>query len=401
MRATEREDARVVVLMPTRDAGWALQPAEPRDGLIEGGRRTMHELAAAIACTGRHVEVRGGMSVPVLEELSEAAGVELELPTRSRLPTARDTIVVGEGVDDAAIYARLALSPARTVLMVLGPLGMFGWPFVEEEWTRPDFDSVDPGSLSRPEHFAGAAALGFELWTHTPAFARIAEASGQSCELIGKGSPLPFPEPGAKRDIDVLMLARTHFPRAWERLKAALESAGIRVTTLPVGSRAEVLDAFGRARLFAHPIRMEARSRVTSEARAMGCVPVVVGSNPFAEEAGELSGLVAADPVGDLTELLASPERIESLAARGIEAARLEWAWAPYIERVGQALDRPGADGAGRAALAGIGAALRAQNAALEHELAQHRAWLEATNGSLSWRLTAPLRAAKRRITGR
>src|SRR3954451_23390791 len=103
MRATER----VVVLMPTRDAGWALQPAEPRDGLIEGGRRTMHELAVAIACTGRPVEVRGGVSLPLVDELSAAAGASIERPARPRRPTAADTIVVGEGVDDAAIYARL------------------------------------------------------------------------------------------------------------------------------------------------------------------------------------------------------------------------------------------------------------------------------------------------------
>src|SRR3982751_5799706 len=112
MQATRPADPRVVVLMPTRDSGWTMQPAEPRDGLIEGGRRTMHELAVAIACTGRHVEVRGGMSLPVVDELSEAAAIRLKRPTRPRLPTAGDTVVVGEGVDDAAIYARLALSPA-------------------------------------------------------------------------------------------------------------------------------------------------------------------------------------------------------------------------------------------------------------------------------------------------
>jgi len=39
--------------------------------------------------------------------------------------------------------------------------------------------------------------------------------------------------------------------------------------------------------------------------------------------------------------------------------------------------------------------------AAKERELDRHRNWLAATNASLSWRLTAPLRAAKRLVRGR
>lgn len=386
-----------------------MQPAEPRDGLIEGGRRTMHELAVAIASTGRRVEIRGGASFRLLHELSAAAGAALELATRPRRPTAGDTIVVGEGVDDARIYARLALSPARTVLMVLGPLGMFGWPFVEEAWRRPDYEEVDPASLACPEHFAGAAALGFELWTHTPAFARIAEANGLRCELIGRASPLPFPEPGGTRDIEVLMLERSHWPQAAQRLAVELTAAGVSVTTLPVGDRAAVLDALGRTQVFVHPGRVEAKSRVTAEARAMGAVPVVLASNPYGDDTDESSGAVAVgsldEMTGAATGLLASPRRLEQLSARGIETARREVAWGPYVERVGRALDRPSENGAGRAARAGIGAALAAESASVQEELAatlaaldRHRAWLEATNASLSWRLTAPLRALKQRL---
>jgi hypothetical protein len=412
MRKAPSNAARVVVLLPTRDAGWAMQAAEPRDGLIEGGRRTMHELAVAIACTGRGVEVRGGMSLPLLDELSEATGVRVELPSRPRHPDAADTVIVGEGIDDPRIYARLALSPARTVLMVLGPLGMFGWPFVEDLWSRPDYDSVDPASLSRAEHFAGAAALGFELWTHTPAFQRIAEASGERCELIGRAEPRPFPDPAITRDIDVLMLARSHWPKASARVEAALSSAGVRVTTLPTVGRADVLEGLGRARVFVHPGRAEAKSRVGAEARAMGSVPVVLRSNPFGDGADEASGVVPVGSVDEMaaavTGLLAAPERLESLSARGMETARRESAWAPYVERVAKALEHPAANGAARAARAGIGTALRAERDRLEQELAaahsdlaRHRAWLEATNGSLSWRLTAPLRDVKRRARRR
>ena len=35
----------------------------------------------------------------------------------------------------------------------------------------------------------------------------------------------------------------------------------------------------------------------------------------------------------------------------------------------------------------------------LQEELARHRAWLESIRGSVSWRVTSPLRAAKRRVT--
>jgi hypothetical protein len=76
------------------------------------------------------------------------------------------------------------------------------------------------------------------------------------------------------------------------------------------------------------------------------------------------------------------------------------------VEAVATALSKPAAS-PGRAAWAGLGAALRADEgtgpehvlAATREELRRHREWLEATNASLSWRLTAPLRAAKRRWT--
>jgi hypothetical protein len=140
--------------------------------------------------------------------------------------------------------------------------------------------------------------------------------------------------------------------------------------------------------------------------------PVVLGSNPFAEPSDEASGAVAAASLDAMargvTELLAAPERLDSLSQKGMDAAQRESAWEPYVERVADALDRPAPNPPGRAARAGMGAALRAESdglveelAAARSELARHRTWLEATNGSLSWRLTAPLRAAKRRVRER
>ena len=49
----------------------------------------------------------------------------------------------------------------------------------------------------------------------------------------------------------------------------------------------------------------------------------------------------------------------------------------------------------------GLRQQLDAQDAALrqaEEDLARHRAWLDGIQGSASWRLTAPARAAKHRL---
>ena len=385
--------------------------AEPHDiDWIEGGRRTMHEVAVAIAAGGREVEFRGEVNVPALEELRAAAGgVRVDLPREPRLPAGGDVVIVNEGVADPRVYARLALSPARAVLFVLAPLGEFGWPFVEDQWARPDYETLDPSSLARPEHFAGAAALGFELWTHTPA---LASTAGSGCTLLGRGTPECFPPPAPARDIDVLMLERSHWPETSRRLAEALGD----VTVLPLSPRAEVLDALGRARVFVHPARFEAVSRIGGEARAMGAVPVVLASNPFAA-LGEEHGALPVDSVDAIPaavrDLLADPGRLEELSARGMQTARAEVAWKPYVDQVGDVLSRQPPPDPGRAARAGLGAALRADEGpgpehvldatraelgASQAELARHRAWLEATNSSLSWRLTAPLRAAKRRI---
>jgi glycosyltransferase involved in cell wall biosynthesis len=398
----------VTVWLPNRDAGWAMPAAEPHDiGWIEGGRRAMHELAVAIAAGGRRVEFRGEVNVPVLDELSAAAGgVRVELPGEPRLPAVGDVVMVNEGVADPRVYARLALSPARAVLMVLAPLGEFGWPFVEEPWAKPDYETLDPTSLARPEHFAGAAALGFELWTHTPALASIASGAGVECALVGRGLPEALPPPAPARDIDVLLLERSHWPETTRRLAGELEAS----VTLPPSPRPEVLDALGRARVFVHPARFEALSRIGAEARAMGAVPVVPSTNPFAAAMDEEHGAVLVPSVGEIPRavraLLADPVRLERLSARAMQTARAEVAWEPYVERVGELLSREPPPDPGRAARAGLGAALRADGgpgpehvlAATRAELARHRAWLEATNSSLSWRLTKPLRSAKRRF---
>jgi hypothetical protein len=297
---------------------------------------------------------------------------------------------------------------------VLAPLGMFGWPFDGERWTAPDHETTDVASLARPEHFAGAAALGFELWSHTEAFATIARQAGAEITLLGRGVPerLPEPRPAGEREIDVLMLERSHWPRASLRLAEALAEAGLDVTRLPVSPRSTVLAALDRARVFVHFAPVEANSRIAGEARAMGAVPVVLDASPFAEPMNEEHGVLVVGSVEKIPAaaraLLADRGRLEALSERGIRTAREEMEWEPYVERVAEALSRPPPTDPGHAPRAALGAALRAdEGAGPEHvlaatraELARHRAWLEATNSSLSWRLTKPLRAAKLRLKG-
>jgi hypothetical protein len=388
---------RVVVWLPNRDAGWEMPAAEPyRNPLIEGGRRSMHELAAAIAATGRQVEFRGEMSRALVEELNDVAGVSVELPDRPRHPVATDTVVVNEGVTDPRVYARLALSPARTILLALGPLGMSGWPFTEEPWAKPDFLTVATDTFARPEGYAAASALGFELWTNSDA---IEEAT-----MIGTGRPTEFPPPPGVKDIDVLTLAENR----WAPLarQVVMQLNGARTHSLPTTTHASALEHFGRARILVHPMRVEGSSRIGCEARAMGAVPVVLASNRYGVGMDEAHGAVPVRSIDEMPavvrELLASPERLSALSAAGVESARRQVDWDAYVKRIDTALARPRVADPGRAARAGMGAALHEEDRLrseredeLHAELDEHRAWLASTNSSLSWRLTGPLRAAK------
>src|SRR6476469_8487655 len=191
----------LVVWIPGEERDWVLPPALPIDwGWLGGGRRTMHELAVALACAGHDVEMRGEVDAEVLRELSEAAGAAPRLPDRPRPPEAGDVVFVYEGVEAPLLYARLALSPARVVLMVLAPPGLVGWPFTSG-WSPPDPLTVSPGAVARPEHFEAAAALGFELWPNSRALQR---ASTVRCHFVGRGIPTPFPGLPPEKDIDAL-----------------------------------------------------------------------------------------------------------------------------------------------------------------------------------------------------
>src|SRR4051794_6107692 len=356
------EPGRVVIYIPVGDPGWELPAAQTIDwGWLGGGRQTMHELAVAIASTGAAVEMRGEVNQTVLGELVDAVGASPALPAAPRAPGSSDTVIVFEGVDDPLVSARLALSPARVVLLLLAPPGLCGWPFTDPGWELPDPLTVEIASVGRPEHFRAAAALGFELWTNSPVLRDAAVDAGVECHAIGRGRPR-LPDPPAEKDVAVIALGNNRWAPLAVPVAETLTSREVATEVVEALGNSELLERLARAQILLHPMRVEGNSRVAAEARAVGTVPVVLASNPYALDLDETRGAVrvaAVDEMADaVTSLLASPERLERLATAGIESARAELAWEPFVARVSAALAEPIGDPA-HGARAAMGAALQ------------------------------------------
>jgi hypothetical protein len=98
-------DPTAVIWIPGQASGWELPAAAQVDhGWLGGGRRTMHELAVAIAASGRRAELRGEVDVAYLDELAAAAdaGVACHFtgngcPAPYPPPAAKDVDVVALG----------------------------------------------------------------------------------------------------------------------------------------------------------------------------------------------------------------------------------------------------------------------------------------------------------------
>jgi hypothetical protein len=92
------------------------------------------------------------------------------------------------------------------------------------------------------------------------------------------------------------------------------------------GTHEELLAALSTARVFLHPARIEGRSRLCEEARAMRAVPVLLASNRNGEGYGPEFGSVVVESVHDMsvaaTALLSDPERLAALAESGYRSAR-------------------------------------------------------------------------------
>lgn len=341
------EERRHIVWMPGEPA-WELPPAVA-GRCLGGGHRVLHELAVAIAATGRTVEVRGEFDFDELNVLSDAAGAAPECPSDPRLPTEDDVILMPEGVSDPLVFAMITLSAARRILLVLAPPGLFGWPFVEG-WSLRPAAAVDLEQVARPEHFRAMGALGFELWANSPGLVERIHAAGESGTWIGVGRPVAFPEPLPKR-WDVVTLAHNRWSQLAAHVVGRLEP-GIEHHEIPAGDNDELLRQFGQARILVHPLRVEGDSRIGQEARAMGAVPVVLNTNPFSVGLDEASGAVAVASLGEMPEavmeLLGDPGRLEELRQRGLRSVREQFDWEPYVDRVDAALRerRPGDPGA-------------------------------------------------------
>lgn len=378
-RSAQRERAeepRYVVWLP-EPGDWPLPPAVP--GLVtSGGHRIMHEIAAAIAATGRPVEMRGRVSVADLEAISDAADVAMpELPTERRRATSRDVLLVPEG-KPAITFAQIALSRARLILLVLAPPGLFGWSF-SDGWSHPNPLDVDIESVARPEHFRAMAAMGFELWTHSPVLLERIKGAGLTGTLTGTGTPVPFPEPLRKR-YDVVTLADNRWADLARSVVSQL-SPDVVHHEVPRSSHEDVLGAFGQAKILVHPLRVEGHSNIGQEARAMGAVPVVLDTNPFSVGLDDAGGAVAVPTLDDMaaavTSLLADSRRLELLRDRAMRTAREQLDWERFVARIESAVSSPPPDDSARAARGVMGDELMGRERVLHGQISELRAEVE------------------------
>jgi hypothetical protein len=368
------EPARVVVCTLGGDGNpWEL-PVSRFVGSrwIGGGLRTLHELAVAIAATGRPVELRGMVFKPTLDELSAATGTPPLLARESRRPSADDLVIVPEGWTEPMAYARLAFSPARTVLLLLAPPGLFGWSFAPS-WSRPSALTVDLAQLARPEHFQAMASLGFELWTPSERLAETARAAGVACKWIGNGQPT-VPAQGCVKTIDVVWIEDNKWASLARRVAAGLH---VPHRSIPSSPHEDLLRQLGEGRVLLWPSRIEGHARISVEARAVGTVPVALSTNPYAAGLSEEGGCVVVDSLEDMPAavhaLLAQAGRLAELSTRAVKTAREQIDWSTYLTRVDGALSQPAPHDPGRGTRTVIGSQFEAVFAGLR--VAEARLW--------------------------
>lgn len=370
---------------------WELPHAQFTErAWVFGSERTMCELAAAVASTGRDVELRGELSREVVEEICEAAGAWPTLDPNPRRLTPDDVVIFPEGWWDASWVLKFVMGPAPAIVMLLAPPGLQGWPFTGD-WSKPDPFSVPLDTVGRPEHYRAMAAMGLELWTNSPGMAEEARAAGVDCLLIGLGTPVSFPDPPTRR-YDVVTVEDNRWAPIARRVVADLDDVSHHA--IPKVAHTRMLRELGSGRILVWPSRIEGYSRVQVEARAMGTVPVALSSNRYAAGLDEENGAVVVDSVEEMPaaigKLLHDPERLTELAERAGRTARAQVEWQAYVSRVDRALGRPIRPDPGRSARFQIGRVLEEAHAQERsrqaNELTELRArtqWLEAELESL------------------
>ena len=343
-----------LVVIPAGEAtDWQLPPAEEQDlTWVPGGHRSLYKMAVAAAAAGHDVEIRGfyGRS---LHEVERAGGGEVRLPREGRVPGPDDVIVVPEGGVGPVLLIRMLLSPARAVMALLAPPGLFG-PWILPGFSPPDPLEVDPSDVARPEHFRFLRGIGFELLTNSPEMARRARATGEDCTFFATGQPLPMPEPG-ERTHDVAFLASNRWAPLSRRVAERVRG---RVLEIPESSWTDAIRAMGSARILILPVVVEGRSSIQIEARSVGTIPVGLRSNAFYDGIEEGGG-VLVDSLDDMVEeihrLLGRPDELAERSGRAIETARRQTAWEPFVEHVAAFLSAPAPPDPSRAARSLVG----------------------------------------------
>jgi hypothetical protein len=369
------------------DGRWQLPASQPDDRpSIGGGERTMYELAFALAALGHDVELRGCVSRRAFDELAAVTAPHPRTDGVPRRPLPGEVVLLLEGFVDPLVFASIALSEARPILLVLAPAGLMGWSF-DRGWSLPDPLTVDLATIDRPSSYQAMAAIGFELWTNSPGTAASIESAGVRCRWVGNGTPGPLPALVEKPN-DIVIVGG----HRWEPLaREAVADLDARVLVTEPSSHEALIAQLATARLFVHPMRTEGTSRLGVEARAVGTVPVVL-PHPFGAGFDEASGaVVTSDVRASVRALLADPLRVEQLSAAGRTFAEAWLSWPAYLARLDEGLSTPPSDPAA-GARAEIGAAIDALlTAPRNEELAPH-----ATVDPL-WRRIS--RRARRRST--
>jgi hypothetical protein len=340
-----------------------------------GGEANCLALAFAAAELGHESELRGWIHEPTFRRFQRGARAVPRVNLPSREPDADDFVVVPDGWANPLPYLQLSLSSARLAIYVLAAPGLFGWPF-SEGWTRPDPLTVRVDDLARPEHFRGMRALGFELVTHSNGIARAAQRAGVECRFVGVGEPWELTSCDEHRDVDVLALLHNRWAPLAQRVLERLDR--LNVDAVSTASNDEMLRRMGRAKVLVWPSRVEGHATIPIEARAMGCVPVALDTNPFGAALDEEHGVLTVGSIDAMPSavrnLLDDEVRLRELSERGRSAARKLTDWSAFVDRVRAFLEAAPPADYGRQARAAAGASLRES---LRRERATGRVQLE------------------------
>jgi len=183
---------KIVICLPVsryKINAWLLPASIPMDKPKDcAGIRSLHELAVAVAVTGRDVELRGEFDIDMLASLSEASGAIPTVNLEPRLPTADDIVIIPEGTPSALDFACASLSPAQYVIFMQDLPGLFGW-FFKSGLNSPDSLVVNTSDVGTADSFNNISECGFSIWTNSSRLASACVEAGVSCTDIGIGYP--------------------------------------------------------------------------------------------------------------------------------------------------------------------------------------------------------------------